>query len=1482
MFSARRAATVSHRGFFRPLFALIILITGLASVRPVFGAASWSHLVPAAPGGFPVGSQGSQSTAYDAATDRLIVFGGFADPLNSCCGESQDTWVLSNATGTAGTPTWMKLVPTGPLPPGRRQHSAVYDPVTNRMIVFGGGQFNGTVFNPLLNDLWVLKHANGLGGTPQWLSLPVTGGPPAPRSGHGAVYNPARNEMVIFGGGNNGIMSVPGDLWLLTNANQDTGAQWVGPLPQTGDVPGPIEHFAAAYNPTLDALTIAGGCCGYTNATRLLTNATESSGTPHWMSLTPGGTLPPAGDQAQFGYDQGHNRLITQGPAPGGASNATWQLTEAVSTAPTWINSIPENAPGSPPVDGVLTGSAYNAAQNKFILTLYRIVSGNLIPAVWVLGPPPPPPTGVLAFQGFIAEPVNTATGNYIFQRTDLRIPGRGLPLVFTRTYNTLDPYTGPLGAGWTHAYNVILREAADGTVTIKREDGHEESYSPLGGGRYAPEFTWVVDDLVKNADGSFTLTTKNQTQLQFTSGGQLASIVDRNGNTMTLQYSGGTLVTIIDTVGRAVSLTSDGSNRITALTDPAGRTVRYTYDAQGNLATATDPNGGVMSFAYDGNHRVTQIHDERGNALLANVYDSQGRVSTQSNGRGFTTAFAYGVPGSGQTTITDARGNQTMHTYDAALRLVATTDPNGNTAAFTYDVANNRTGATDPNGHTTQFTYDAKANVTSVTDPLGNLVSLTYDGQNNLTSATNARGFTTVFGYSVPGNLTSIQDAAGKTTVFGYDGFGQLSRKTDARGNQTQYGYDAQGNLTRITDALGGITTLTYDGIGRLLTLTDPNGHTAGATYDANSRLTRIADPLGNATGFTYDAVANLIDILDAKGNHTGYAYDQVNNLTVVTDALAHVTRYVYDANSNRTAVTDANSHTTTYAFDALNRLSHITDPLAHATTYTYDAVGNVTSVKDPNGMTNVFSYDPNNRLTGIAYGDGTSVAYTYDPNGNRVTMADHRGPTGYGYDAMDRPIRVTHPDGAVVRYGYDAVGNRITLMYPDAGLVSYNYDILNRLSQVTDREGQITVYTHDVAGNLIRTSYPNGTAITYQYDASNRLTEIDHKRGRQLLTSVAYTLDQLGNRLTKTKDGKTNDGKFITSYSYDTLSQLVSAITKHQQTAYTYDATGNRLTSASPGKVTQFSYDAADRLLQAGNETFTYDANGNRISMTDGVVTTYAYDAANRLIQVIKGDGTASAYEYDGDGNKVTRTLNGAVSHFTNDVATPLPVLLSEQGPSNISYVHGLGLISQSGAGFKDFYHADGLGSIVLLTDTSGGQVTTYDYDPWGSPVASGHASAAENRFRFAGEEIDDLTGFYYLRARWYDAAVGRFITKDPFPGLVHNPLSLDHYIYVRNRPTRLVDRSGLSPSEGVISNSASPTVAPPKQLITVTSTRAESRFSRFLTIIGDIFDLAGELFCAYEDIMFCEGLGTIPGVPDVPNGVPIVPSKPNQTPA
>jgi RHS repeat-associated protein len=1011
------------------------------------------------------------------------------------------------------------------------------------------------------------------------------------------------------------------------------------------------------------------------------------------------------------------------------------------------------------------------------------------------------------------AEPVNTATGNYYTAHRDLAVRGREPSFNFTRYYNTFDNYSGPLGAGWTHSYNIVLTEdSTAGNVTIKQGDGAIVSFSPGGAGSYSPLTIGLFDALQKNPDGSFTLTRKSRTKLNFSSTGRLQTIVDRNGNAQTLAYdSTGNLTTVTDSSGRVFVFAYDAGNHLVSITDPIGRTVFYSYGPNGNLTSYTDALKGVVQYSYDDNHRMTSATDPRGNVYLQNVYDLQGRVTSQRNARGFVSTFAYDTPSPGTTMVTDARGNTTQHVYDSFPRLIKIINAQGGTTSFTYDANNDRTSITDANGQTTTLAYDSHGNVTTLTDAAASMASFTYDAQNNLLTATDRKANTTSFSYDANGNLSLIRNALGGTTTFAYDSLGQPTSTKDAVGNVATYAYDASGNRVRITNGAGNTSVLTYDGISRLVSITDANGNTTSVTYDPLSRRTKIIGPAGNQTQFTYDGLGNLLTIKDGNANVTSYGYDATNELVRVTDALGHMTRYGYDANSNMISLTDANGHATTYAYDSLNRRMSLTDPLSFLRSYAYDSVGRVVGFTDAKGQFTKYAYDSLGRPTGITYRDGTAVSYSYDANGNRISMVDSHGTTTYAYDALNRLLSVTHPGGKVVQYAYNALGQRQVLTYPDGKLVRYGYDSANRISTVTDWLGRSTFYIYDPVGNLLNAAYPNGASVGFEYDAANRLIRVQNfvaqgKRGHEdddsrSVPTFRYVLDAVGNRV-KVIDGR---GK-ATSYAYDSAYRLTSVTTEHEEdidnpldSVYTYDAVGNRLTTRKGDDTTFYSYDADDRLLSVNFAEFTYDANGNQTSSTrsaNGVPITYQYDAADRLI-VVTGGRIRSSFAYDGDGNRIGQSAGHQTFSYLNDLASALPVVLQEQVSDDVvSYVYGRGRISESSPAFHFFYHYDGLGSVVGLTNNDGELERRFSYDAWGESRVPrpGEKLRVPDDFHFTGEALDPGTELYYLRARYYDPEVGRFISRDPFSGFSGAPLSINGYIYARNNPTALVDHSGF----------------------------------------------------------------------------------------
>ncbi|MBI4302553.1 MAG: RHS repeat-associated core domain-containing protein [Chloroflexi bacterium] len=167
----------------------------------------------------------------------------------------------------------------------------------------------------------------------------------------------------------------------------------------------------------------------------------------------------------------------------------------------------------------------------------------------------------------------------------------------------------------------------------------------------------------------------------------------------------------------------------------------------------------------------------------------------------------------------------------------------------------------------------------------------------------------------------------------------------------------------------------------------------------------------------------------------------------------------------------------------------------------------------------------------------------------------------------------------------------------------------------------------------------------------------------------------------------------------------------------------------------------------------------------------------------------GTSATYVYRGDRLRHSKTVSGNTTTYTWDVNDSLPVILQD---GTYTYVYGHGLISPTdGSGVQSYFLSNGLGSTEALTDSSGSVIATYKYDVFGAIRSSGGSGSTE--YNFTGQQEDATLGYTYLRARYYDPAIGRFISKDPFPGFIVDPTSLHYYNYVGNNPVNGTDPSG-----------------------------------------------------------------------------------------
>jgi RHS repeat-associated protein len=831
-------------------------------------------------------------------------------------------------------------------------------------------------------------------------------------------------------------------------------------------------------------------------------------------------------------------------------------------------------------------------------------------------------------------HPVNCATGNFTETLDEIAVPGRGSPLDLALTYNSLaSSQNSPVGFGWSFSYGIHLTIGSGGsTATVILGDGNNVPFTRTNGAYLPP--TWVIATLIQNPDGSFTYTEKrSQRRYVFSSNGQLTSEVDRNGYTTGLSYdSNGQLISVTDSSSRSFSITHTTGGNLATVTDPAGRTVSFAYDAPGNLTAVTDVGNGVTAFTYDTSHLLLTITDPRG-AIFTNTYDANGRVITQVDAMNRKTSFAYGT---GTTIVTDPDGNQTKQQF-SNNELVASTHAYGTPLAatwtYTYDpITLAITSATDPNAHKAVLSWDSSANLLSVTDALNRTTTLTYDSLNDVTSNVDPAGNTTAYTYDANGNmLTESRPLSGtgrtQTATFQYGDSshpGDVTSAIDPNGNSLLFSYNTNGDLISTVDALGEKATLNYDSIGRKTSSITPNGNVSGAnpslfttafSYNPFGDVTSIIDPLGHTTSIAYDPNQNAIKVTDPNKNATQYTYDADNELVKLLRPDGTVLANGYEADGRLSSQTDGNNNTTAYAYDALGRLMAMSDPLGRTTLYSYDGAGNLIALVNASGAVTTMAYDAANQLVGVAYSTNTAanVTFAYDAAGRRTSMTDGTGTTTYTYDSLSRLLSVKDGSGSTAGYTYDLNDNLIGITYPGGKQVNYQFNAANEMTAVTDWLNHTTSFGYDANRNLGTQSYPNGTTASLTYNATNQLLQIVDSKSAGNFASFSYARDNAGQVTSATPTGV---GQGSETYTYTPLNQLAAV----NGAAYKYDA-GDNITQLPSN--TNLSYDTADQLgsLSTGgpNTTFTYDAQGNRISMglPSGATTSYAYDQANRLIR-------------------------------------------------------------------------------------------------------------------------------------------------------------------------------------------------------------------------------------------------------------------------
>jgi RHS repeat-associated protein len=1008
-------------------------------------------------------------------------------------------------------------------------------------------------------------------------------------------------------------------------------------------------------------------------------------------------------------------------------------------------------------------------------------------------------------------DPVNSLTGSFYSSMVDVQMPGIGRPFQLKRTYNSgAASIVGPFGGGWRFTYGAYLNVLAGGDVMYHTSTGKQLAYAVKNDGLTFQAGPGVTASLVKNGNGTYSLTRQNGTVLNFLANGDLSSLADRNNNATTLAYTSGDLSSITDTAGRVVTITTNAAGKITKVTLPDGRFVSYSY-ASNNLLSVTDLLGNTWSYTYDGSHRLLTITDPRPKTTITNVY-SGGRVVQQTDGEGKVSTFGWDAA-TNTATFIDERGFTWKHVY-ANNKLIEVIPPapfSADTTKYTYDGSLKPATIREPDGDIWRFDYvhDASGALTQLTatDPMNRTTVTTYTGLHQPNTITDPRGKVTDYDYDAKGNLTQITQPANVVMLFAYNPTtGKLTSVTDPNGKTTTFGYGAKGNLTKVTDPLGKFSTFVYDSTGRLTQKTDPRLKVWTYGYNNANQLTSVDPPLVPATTYTYSKVGQLKTVTDGRGNVTTYNYDGNGRLINIKGPDATVvTTYTYLPTGELDTAKDANNHVWNYDVDEVGRVTSLTDPLSRAWLFDYLPDGALETKTLPSGDTITYEYWADGQTKSVLYSNPSTpdVSFAYDMGGRVASMTDGAGTVTYGYDDLDRLTSVARgPDQFT--YTYLPGGQLDVVTYPGGSAIDYDYRDDSRVDDVT-ADGAATTYGYDDAGNLTTANFPNGITTTYTWDDAGRLKNVEHRQGTSALQNYAITLDANGNPTRVIGPSGT------TNYAYDMFDRVTSACTPScvnnpTGLAYTYDKVGNRLTETrygAGGGTTTYVYDVANQLTSTSGLTpmsYGYDANGNQ---TSAGARTFSFDSEGRLLSTADGPST-QAYTYDGTGKMLTRSIGGVTdASFLWDINAPMAQLAIERdGSGGIlrRYTYGPGgaggLLSLRTGGASHFYLSDALGSVGALSSPGGTLEWSYAYEPYGRATPTQlDPGAPANPMSFHGQYQEPVTSLYNMRARQYDARTGRFLGIDSLRATAQGRI-VSSYTYSFNQPTTLTDPSGLAP--------------------------------------------------------------------------------------
>ena len=829
-----------------------------------------------------------------------------------------------------------------------------------------------------------------------------------------------------------------------------------------------------------------------------------------------------------------------------------------------------------------------------------------------------------------------------------------------------------------------------------------------------------------------------------------------------------------------------DKNNHLNVVKDDFGAKMRYDYDCLGNVTleerAIADGVHSVIHYAYNKNGWLVQRTEEiQGNgpvqaAVTRYAYDANGNLTKITTPKGSEIRRSYDA----DDRLTEERvldrkngiDRRVQYAYDAAgnvlKQAILGTDGECLESSTRYDLKDRATHRTNPAGGVTRYLYDRNDRLRKEISPYGYEpenddgagAAYTYDSRGNRLRTTNALGeVVQELSYNLRNQPVIQEDTFGNRTELSYELDGKIKdvrRSGNHQRTLQQYEYNARRQITGVVDGNRNPISYDVDSWGRITGIGFADGGKEGYEYTPAGQVSRTIDGNGNAVQYRYNSLGKVSERIDQLGFTETFRYDEEGNLSL------HIDR---DGRQLQRACNVFGQPVYEKASDAEGKHTNIS-------TWHYDSLGRVTR----------------------AVCDGKSYEYIYDAYGNlKEKRSNGKRLVSYTHDRAGQITEIRDPAGVCTRYEYDILGRRSRIYNNDGLEVRYGYDALNRIRHIR---------------------YGNGVETAYTYDGDGNIRTLETRAGENVLLSFAYQYDGNGNRTAKTGTQATLGGittgnnALDISYAYDVRGQLLEERRNGASVCYAYDKAGNRIRKTDAQGEIRYLYNEKNQLVEeespADRKQFSYDRQGGIIEEKNAAgIRLFSYNSRRQQTRVETETGNVQENRYDAEGLRFELLENGRRTSFVYHDGE----LLQEEGreEQGTSYHLGAGMEAFRRGQELSYYHRDEQLSTTFITGGHGDVLNSYQYDAFGIPLDT--TEQLNNRIRYTGQQYDDVTGQYYLRARYYNPVAGRFMQEDVYQGD-----GLNLYAYCGNNPVVYDDPSGYAstsigkacPPQGKISES------------------------------------------------------------------------------